>query len=152
MKWKICVSSSSLETFVKLSIENLGLSSAKSLEIMANPKVENNSSGKLRNIATSTKLPRAIEGHTIRTGYNRILSHEISYQSIKSSQVWLTSRTCLILPHTIRSMLKATKEIQAELETRKHQDTNGYWAIRPQGTMPDSWHQFTKDLGNLQLR
>ena len=152
MKWKICVSSSFLETFVKLSIENRGLSSVKSSEIMANQKVESNSSGKLHSIASSTRLPRAIEGHTIRTGFNRISSHEISYQSIKSSQVWLTSQTYLTPPQIIQSFLKAIKEIQAGLGTKNPQDTNGYWTIRHQGTMLDSWHQFTKDLGNLQLR
>ena len=152
MKWKICVSSSFQETFVKLSIENRGPSSVKSLEIMANQKAESNSSGKLHSIATSTKLLRAIEEHTIRTGYNRISSHVISYQSTKSSQVWLTSQTCLIPPHTIRSMLKATRGILAELGTRRIQVTNGYWTIRHQGTMLDSWHQSTKDLENLQLR
>ena len=152
MKWKICVSSSFLETFVKLSIENRGLSSGKSSEIMANQKVESNSSGKLHSIASSTRLPRAIEGHTIRTDFNRISSHEISYQSIKSSQVWLTSQTYLTPPQIIQNFLKAIKEIQAGLGTKNPQDTNGYWTIRHQGTMLDSWHQFTKDLGNLQLR
>ena len=152
MKWKICASSSFPETFVKLSIENRGLSSGKSSEIMANQKIESNFSGKLHSIASSTKLPRAIEGHTIQTGFNRISSHEISYRSIKSSQVWLTSQTCLTPPQIIRSLLKATKEIQTELGTKKLQDTNGYWTIRHRGTMLDLWHQLTKDLENLRLR
>ena len=152
MKWKICVSSSSLEMFVKLNTENQGLSSVKSSETMSNQKAESNSSGKLHSIATSKKLLKAIEAHTIQIGFNRTSSHEISYQSTKSSQVWSTSQTCLIPPLTIQSMLKATRGILAELGTRRLQVTKGYWTIRRQGTIPDSWHQFTKDLGNLQLR
>ena len=112
--------------FVKLNTENQGLSSVKSLETMSNQKAESNSSGKLHSIATSKKLLRAIEEHTIQIGFNRISSHEISYQSIKSNQVWLTSQTYLTPLHIIPNMPIAIKEIQVEQGTRIPKDTNGY--------------------------